>query len=166
MAFGPFDVMRSDTDNLSVIYPVRYILLHRHDTEIESLHDLKRLNKSVGITQSAVTIKNILIKNKIGFYEINNYEQGIKMLAAGRLDAVLSSDIFAYSFLQSNNLAKVIAFPGYVYQKTNIWIVVSKKSPVNTELLRNDIKLGVEKLRKKGVIETILAKHSGKDWDK
>lgn len=82
-------------------------------------------------------------------------EQNFKKLEAGRIDALIDSDILMTYYIKKNKLEQKIIFAEMTASKHMIYFAVSKKSPINIEKING----AFSKLKEKGKIDEIIKKY-------
>ncbi len=151
----------SKTQAAAHIRSLAVVVIPKQGLSIGTYDDLKGLQ--IGKTRS--TRLNSRFDNDAALrkYKLNNYEQAVKMIAAGRLDAVAGSQlVLSYQLNKLNAFGKVDIKGSYVLGHQEQWLQLSDKSQHADKipLLRSTIAT----LKSQGVLDRIMDKHYGRDW--
>ena len=101
----------------------------------KSIRDLE--GKTIAYLRGAKFSEDIDTNNKIKKHRITDFRQGIKMLARGRVDAIIGPMAPILSAANSIGMANIFDEPLYVSKRTP-WLQISKKSK---------LRLSVNKIR-------------------
>jgi polar amino acid transport system substrate-binding protein len=137
------------------------VVIPRKGISIDTYEDLKGLQ--IGKTRSTRLNSRFDTDTALRKYKLNNYEQAVKMIAAGRLDAVAGSQlVLSYQLNKLDAFDKVDMKGSYVLGHQEQWLQFSVQSQYTDKipLLRST----VDTLRSQGVLDRIMAKHYGRDW--
>jgi ABC-type amino acid transport substrate-binding protein len=135
-------------DFKSVVIPRKRLTVSR----LEDLHE-----RSIAIPRGAYTGFQITEDAKIRRHLTNGYDQSALLLKAGRVDAMVGSDIAVYHSLRQAGLAKSDAGAPFVFLKSTIWLQCQKNvDPALIERLRG----AANSLRRDGVFDRLRIAYS------
>jgi len=104
--------------------------------------------------------------SKVQVINANNaLEQNIKKLLAGRIDALVESDLVLDAKLQEMGLEGQIKPAGQLVGATEMYIACSPSKPGMQDIV-NQLNEGLIQLRERGKLKPILTKYGLKDWKK
>jgi len=166
IAFGLNVNLPPEIEAIARAYDVRCLILHRHDMAIQTYDDLYRLTGEVGMMRGVFFFQRLRDDPAIKKYEVTDYEQGIRMLGTNRLDAMAITDIGAFALIQKYHFGEVIAFPGYLYETTDVSLLISKHSPYYQSAVQASLQRVVDALREEGIIQQITDTYIGEGWNK
>lgn len=166
IAFGPNTNLPPEVEVITRAFDVRYVVLHRKDTEIQAYDDLQKLKKEIGFMRGGYFFQKLLNDPLIRKREVTSYEQGVLMLGSNRLDGMAISDIAAFALIKKHNLADVIAFPGYIHTKSELSLLISKKSKYYNSNISSQLKQVVDTIREDGIVQQLTDKYIGEGWNK
>jgi polar amino acid transport system substrate-binding protein len=115
--------------------------------------------KNVGVIRGGNFDADFTADTAIKKYAVNDYEQALKMMMAGRLDAVIGSNIGLYYTAQKLGITTSALSPPLVLSTQYFVLHVSKKT-ANEQLLK-DLKGAVERLQKRDAFTPIINKYLG-----
>ncbi|WP_394129373.1 substrate-binding periplasmic protein [Shewanella maritima] len=95
--------------------------------------------------------------------EIKSYDQMIKMLKAGRINAVAGgAHMLTYQLEVQGMMGKVDLTQSYVLGQKEQWMQLSKKSPHLDKIPQ--MKQAIESLRQQGILDDIMNDFFGSSW--
>lgn len=94
---------------IDVLHPVRYLVISRAEAPIAEVVQLR--GKLLGVARSAYYGPTINDDEQIQKHAIVDPFQGVRMLVAGRLDAVISTDLLLAQVLRQPQLAQATFAP-------------------------------------------------------
>lgn len=165
IAFGLNVNLPPAIEAIARAYDVRCLILHRNDIAIQTYDDLYRLTGEVGMMRGVFFFQRLRDDPAIKKYEVTNYEQGIRMLGMNRLDAMAITDIGAFALIQKYHFGDVITFPGYLYETTEVSLLISKHSPYYQSAVHARLQSVVDALREEGIIQRITDQYIGQGWN-
>lgn len=127
------------------------VILTRADTPISSLADLH--HKVLAVVRSFPVDKSISDDNEIRTYVTDSNEHSVRMLFAGRVDAILGSDVGMYG------AAKTLGYTANRFARPlkldvrEFWLHYSRKTA--DEATIKTLKSAVEKLQRQGAFTRI-----------
>jgi polar amino acid transport system substrate-binding protein len=151
----------SKTQAVAHIRSLAVVVIPKHGVSIDTYGDLTGLQ--IGKTRSTRLNSRFDTDTTLRKYKLNNYEQAVKMIAAGRLDAVAGSQlVLSYQLNKLDAFEKVDIKGSYVLGYQEQWLQLSDQSPHADKipLLRST----VVRLKSEGVLDRIMDKHYGRDW--
>lgn len=156
-------VLRFDNDSLGVaaikvapIFPLQVIVLGAPGRPLHSLSDLHGL--MIGVMRGGRFNDEFAADQDIGKYPISNYAQGLSMVASGRLDGLIGSDLGIYSVAEDMGLTQAQFSQPLVLGEQYFWLFYSRKTADTATLTR--LKNAVEQLREQDVFAEIVGRHA------
>ncbi|MGF1743178.1 transporter substrate-binding domain-containing protein [Vibrio profundum] len=147
-------ILEGETIRLEPIFSFEIFVMGRKGNNIRRLGDLS--GKVVGTVRDSNLIKNENLKN-IELFNVRDFEQGVKMLHAGRLDALIGVNIAVYSSMKKLNFSR--------NDFGNPYIISSKQSELQISGKFHDqeaigkITEAIKQLKQDGTIERIISKY-------
>lgn len=139
------------------IYPIQSIILTNLDFPVSSPSDLE--GKRVGVIRNASFHKKLSNYQNLKLYQVANYRQGIKMLRANRIDALVAVDSAIYFSLNNMSIARSEFSAPYVFDKKEILLQVSDR--IATPDLLTKMRAIVAEMKASGIIEETMSRHVG-----
>jgi polar amino acid transport system substrate-binding protein len=121
----------SIVQNVKYLGPVsksRVIVLTSADITINSYADLPALN-AIAVIRNAHFDKRFDQDDTIKKVNVDSYEQGIKMLKYGRVDAIVGSLVGLKYSLKQENMEQKRLDTAFILGEKEWWLHISKKSP-------------------------------------
>ena len=143
--------------HLAPIIKTQVIVLRGSADTLNTLSDLN--GKRIGILRKGTYIKNVFDGSKITTFSVKNYQQGIKLLKAGRLDALAGLDIGIYFAIKQLNYKKNDFSTPFIIRTLPVTMQITKK--MATPELINKLNVSVTSMQKDGTIARILKKYVG-----
>lgn len=158
-------VLRFSNEELaSVAYQVAPVLamptmiIGRAENNQRKLEDLR--GSTVATSRSFPVDRRVAAEPAIHIYFTDSNEHSVRMLFAGRVDAILGSDLGIYGAAQALN-RKVGDFSQPIpLEPQNFWLHFSRKTADPATMAA--LKKAVEKLQRQGAIERIWKKYLSK----
>ena len=136
----------------------RTVIIPKKGISLDSYDDLT--NITFGKLRGTNLNERLENDPNISFIKISSYEQGLKMLKKGRIDAIVGNER-GLSYIENNDIANDVNLSGkFVVGQREVWLVLSKKSE-NLDKAKQ-LKRAAQALINEGVFENILTKHIGK----
>ena len=146
---------------LQPIFSQNIILLTRKGAKISSIDNLYQQEniQSIGVLRGANLAPKLVKDKNIIKYPFTDFPQGLKMLHAKRLDALLIID--KGSLYESNKLGLTNAFefPGFPIKRLDAWLQVSKKSRHAKSFPYKATNQATKELASNGVFKQIMNKY-------
>ena len=142
---------------LAPLYTDSNVIIAKRDKPIQSLSDLH--GKKVATVRNA-NYSNVFDANtsitKVG---VKNYNQGIRMLLHGRVDAFIgAAGSISFEFKASGNTWSEVSKP-YVLNTKVVWLQMSKKS--YNQDVADKLLASIDQLKLQGVFKAILTNFLG-----
>jgi len=127
---------------------------------------LNNYNDLVDITIGrfrGVDLNGILgTKLQFSLVDLYSYQQGLRMLQKGRIDAIAGNNL-GLSIIDQLGMLEDVNLPGsLVIGNREVWFVVSRKSQHLDQIPR--LSLGVTSMINDGVFDKILGRYFGENW--
>ncbi|MHA6492242.1 substrate-binding periplasmic protein [Pseudomonas borbori] len=150
------DALGSAAIKLAPIFPLQVIVLCAAGRQLRTLEDLHGL--TIGVMRGGHFDDAFAADTAIGKYPISNYEQGLSMVASGRLDGLIGSDLGIYTVAENMGLSQAQFSHPLVLGEQYFWLFHSRKTADEATL--NRLKQAVEQLREQHVYEQIVLRHA------
>ncbi|MGF1742144.1 transporter substrate-binding domain-containing protein [Vibrio profundum] len=141
------------------IYPIQSIILTNTDFPVRSPSDLD--GKRVGVIRNASFHKKLPNYQTLKLYQVANYRQGIKMLRANRIDALVSVDMAIYFSLNKMSISRSEFSIPYVFDKKDILLQVSDRIATPEQLKK--MRTIVAEMKANGSMEEIISRYLGSE---
>lgn len=132
----------------------KFVVISKNDTGINSVADLR--GHLLGVARGAFYDESINNDPGINKYQMKDPFQGVRMLAADRLDAVISSDYLLTYALKQAGLSKADFSRPFVVNERSYVLYASKQLPDEVVKRLQD---GMAQLHKSGQIAEILHRY-------
>jgi len=147
-------------------YEVQGAFYSRKNSNItfQTLDDLKSYR--IGFMRGASVSAEFDAASFLNKTEVNSLKQGLKMLDRNRLDLIINNRLvieFELGNMEAENYGisdRIVIVNPYVTTR-NLHVLFSKKSK-NSQILILDFNKGLDKIKKNGVYDDILSKHTNK----
>ncbi|MDT8999121.1 transporter substrate-binding domain-containing protein [Paucibacter sp. APW11] len=133
------------------MHSFRSIIISRHLAPISAVSQLK--GKQLGMARGAFYSESINNDDEIRKFGITDPFQGVRMLAAGRLDAVISSDYLLKHALRQSGLEMSQFAPTFVVNELSYALYARKDLP---ESLLQRLHAALETLERQGRLAALL----------
>ncbi|SCA58246.1 exported hypothetical protein [Candidatus Terasakiella magnetica] len=112
-----------------------FVIVSLKDSAITDLNQLE--HKVVGRIRGGTDVKSLKALSNMKYHFFNNHEDGVRLLKAGRIDALLTADFRVLDAIENFGLSfKEIARPLSV-EPRELWLYWSWESKQPFELVRN-----------------------------
>lgn len=136
---------------IAPFHEFKFVVIGRRDKDINSISQLN--GRLLGVARGAFYDERINNNADIQKYELTDPFQGVRMLAAGRLDAVISSDyLLSYALRQTGLNIRNFTTPFTVNEKHYVLYA----NPKLSEAQLQSLSYHMDALQKSGQIATIL----------
>ena len=139
------------------IYEINSVVVSKSGVNIRSETDLE--DKKIGIIRHSSFYKKLTNHAQLNTREVVNARQGLKMLRAGRIDALVAVDTSFYFMLKTLGIPREEFATPYVFDTKNIFLQVSNKFADDSKVSK--LREIVEGMHKDGTIENILVRYAG-----
>lgn len=140
----------------SLVSPVRFYLKKDNHLTIESYEDLDKL--SVGVLRGATYFERFDEDEALTKVAIKSHAGLIEMLLKNRIDTFLGKESSIEVVAEDDVYENEIKMAPYIYnKKSDFYIAISKKSPLNKEVA--EFSKALKQLMANGDIDNILAKY-------
>lgn len=153
----PSDRLNQKAKQIVRVTTLENIVIGRRGTQYRVLEDLH--GKVVGTIREAKYDARFSADTEIKKYNTNNYEQGINMLFAERLDAVIGVKEGIYFALQSIGGTRAMLGEPLMLSRQDAWLHFSNKG--YDELIAVALKNAVTRLQQRNAIQKIDEKYLG-----
>lgn len=140
---------------VALLHPVRYLVISRADAPLTELGQLH--GKRLGIARSAYYSAQINDDEAIQKVTIVDPFQGLRMLALGRLDAVISTDYLLMHALRQPEFASSSSFASSFQVGGGAYAVYARRDL--PEALVQKLRAGLAALQRRGVTAAVLREH-------
>lgn len=151
----PNQTINANAKNLGSILPMETVIFGRADSTYRSLKDLH--GKTIASVRGAEYDDRITKKNGMILYLTDNYTQSLKMLLAGRVEAVIGPKLGLYYTARKNKYPKHAFGTPLVLSTRQGCVFISNKAP---ETLAKKILDAMDRIRKNGTVTMLLEKYS------
>lgn len=151
----PNPKINADARNLGMILPMETVIIARAGTVLRSLRDVR--GKRVGSVRGAKYDDRVTKESGIILYPTDSYSQSLKMLLAGRVDAIIGPKLGLYYTAKTDNIPKQALGKPLVLSVSEGSVFISNKTP---DSVAQQIGRAMSKLMKNGRIQQILSKYS------
>ena len=138
------------------VFDTNTIVIGQKGLDINSLDDLK--GKKVAIIRSGTFHKQLEEHSGMSFYPVVDYKTGVKMLKAGRVDALTGVDNALYFTMKTQGLSRSEFGKPYTYNTQQAYLQLSNKK-ASDEMVTKLTGI-VDGLREDKTIENIVAKYT------
>jgi polar amino acid transport system substrate-binding protein len=144
---------------LAVLHPVRYLVLTRADFVVTDVAQLR--GKTLGIARGAYYSPQVNDDEDIRKFSVADPFQGVRMLALGRLDAVISSDYLLALALRQPQIDPA-SFAKPLQVGSSGYAIYARQDLPEATVQR--LRAGVAALHKRGAIAAILRDYESPEW--
>lgn len=141
--------------NLGMILPMETVIVARAGTVVRSLRDVR--GKRVASVRGAKYDDRVTKESGIILYPTENYSQSLKMLLAGRVDAIIGPKLGLYFTANKDNIPKQALGKPLVLSIREGSVFISNRTPGSTA---QRIARAMAELLKNGKIQQLLDKYS------
>ena len=138
---------------ITKILTSKMVIIPKKGVVLNSVQDLSNIRIA---KIRSVDVSHVLsAETNISFVDVAGYEQGLKMLKRGRVDAILGNDlgigiiIKKFNMLQELNLSEKL-----IIKEREVWFVLSKESKHINKV--NQLREAAQTLIDKGILSNIL----------
>ncbi|WP_373975540.1 transporter substrate-binding domain-containing protein [Chitinibacter sp. SCUT-21] len=136
------------------LHAFQFVVISHKDAPIRSIAELT--DKTLGVARGAFYADEINNNATINKYGIKDPFQGVKMLEAKHLDAVISSDyLLTYALMMTGVDTRLFATPFAVNERRYVLYAASNVDPA----LINQLRAAWEKLESRGDIARIIRRY-------
>ncbi len=149
-------------ERVALIRKVQTVVIARKGIKLASYDDLKNIR--IGKTRGTKLSDRFDSDQNLQLLELNGYEQAIKMLVAGRIDAIAGSSlVLTYQLAQHDALNEMDMTSKVILGSREQWLHMSKKSSFKSQI--PILVESVKQLIKFGHFDAVMDKHyKGLDW--
>lgn len=141
--------------NLGEVLPMETVIVGRAGTVLRTLRDVR--GKTLATVRGAKYDDRVSKKSGIILYPTDSYEQSLKMLLAGRVDAVIGPNLGLYSTARKMNVPKQALCEPLVLSVAQGCVFVSKLTPAATV---EKLKKAIDLIKKEKINEKLLTKYA------
>lgn len=141
---------------VAVLHPVRFLVISRAEAPLHEVAQLR--GKLLGIARNAYYNAQINDDEAIRKFTIVDPNQGLRMLALGRLDAVISSDYLLLYALRQPGIDRSVFAPPFVVGASGYALYARRDLP-QAQVRR--LRAGWAALLRRGVPASILQEYGG-----
>tara|TARA_R110001583_G_scaffold52393_4_gene162817 strand:+ start:2268 stop:3050 length:783 start_codon:yes stop_codon:yes gene_type:complete len=153
--------------NESVVYIARFLvskstIVPKKELTLDSYQDLTKI--IIGKVRGTKLNETIDNDENILFVEVFNYEQGLKMLKKGRIDAIAGNSVGLLSVFEELGMTEDVNLTGqFVLGQREVWLMLSNKSEHLDKIEK--IREATLALIQENVVDNILQKYFGVNWN-
>ncbi len=141
---------------VALLHTVRYLVITRAGAPLTELAQLR--GKQLGIARNAYYNAQINDDESIRKFTIIDPNQGLRMLALGRLDAVISTDYLLVHALRQPGVDRAAFAPPFLVGGSGYALFARRDLP---EALVQRLRVGYAALQRQGLPAAVLHEYSG-----